>query len=67
MFFESCSEKAACMSSVSSITTRAWDLIDDFSSLWVWDGVLNVNQVESQGRVQLGGNLNIVRFESSGY
>ncbi len=55
------------MSSVSPITTRAWNSIGDFASLQVWDGVLDVNQVWSQGRTWLGGNLNIVGAELSGY
>ncbi len=30
---EPCPGKAACLSSVSSITTRTWDLIDEFAWL----------------------------------
>ncbi len=57
MFFEPCSEKAACLSSVSPNATQAWDLIDGFASLEGLDGVLNVNQVGSQGRVGLVANF----------
>ncbi len=64
VFFEPCSEKAACLSSVSLIATRAWDLLDDFAPLKGWDGVFNVNQVGSQGGVGLVGNLDIVGIES---
>ncbi len=63
-FFEPCSEKAARLSSVSPITTRAWDLVDDFARLKGWDGVFNVNQVGSQGSVRLVGNLDFVGVES---
>ncbi len=36
VFFESCSEKAACLSSVSLAATRARDLVDDFAPLKGW-------------------------------
>ncbi len=65
MCFEPCSEKAACLSSL--ITTPAWDLVDDFAPLYGLDGIFNVNQVGSQGRVGLVGNLDIVGVESSSY
>ncbi len=67
MCSEPCSEKAACLSSVSLITTRAWDLVDDFAPRYGLDGIFNVNQVGSQGRVGLVGNLDIVGVESSSY
>ncbi len=67
MFFESCSEKAAYLSSVTPITTRAFSLIDNFASLLDWDGAFNVNQVGSQFRVGFVGNLHIVWVEPSDY
>ncbi len=67
MFFEPCSEKAACLSSVSLVATLTWDLVDDFAPLKGWDGVFNVNQVGSHGKVGLVGNLDIVGVESSSY
>ncbi len=67
MCFESCSEKAACLFSVSLITTRACDLVDDFASLYCLDGIFNVNQVGFQGRVGLVVNLDILGVESSSY
>ncbi len=67
MFVEPSSEKAACMSSVSLIATRAWDLVEDFAPLEGWDGVFNMNQVGSQGGVGLVSNLDIVGVESSSY
>ncbi len=65
VFFEPCSEKAACLSSVSLIATRAWDLVDDFATLQGWNGVFNVNQIGSQGGVGFVGNLDIVGVGSS--
>ncbi len=38
---------------VGSIRPRTRDLVDDFSSLQSWDGVINVNQVGSQWRMGL--------------
>ncbi len=67
VFFEPCSEKVACLSSVSLIATRAWDLVDDLATLSGWDGVVNVNQIEFQGGVGFVGNLDIVGVESSSY
>ncbi len=67
VFFEPCSEKAACLSSVGLIATRAWDLVDDLATLLGWDGVFNVNQIGSQGGVGFVGNLDIVGVESSSY
>ncbi len=66
VFFEP-SEKAARLSSVSLVATRAWDFADDFAPLYGWDGVFNVNQVGSQGGVGLVGNLGIAGVESSSY
>ncbi len=67
MFLEPCSGKPACFPSVSPITTRAWDLVDDFASLYSWDRVQNVNQVRSQGRVGLRGDLEVEGVEPSGF
>ncbi len=67
MFFEPCSDKAACLSSVSLIATRAWDLVDDLATLQGWDGAFNVNQIGSQGGVGFVGNLDIIGVESSSY
>ncbi len=64
VFFEPCSKTATC---VGSITTPTWDMIDHLASLWMWDGVLNVNQVGTQGTVGLVGNFRIVWIEASGY
>ncbi len=47
--------EVACLSNVSSITARTWDLIGDFGSLQGWVGVLNVNQVGSQWILALCG------------
>ncbi len=52
---------------VCRITTRAWDLVDNFASLYGWGGVLNVNQVGYQGRVGLLGSLDVVEVEPWGY
>ncbi len=57
VFFETCSEKVACLFSINLIKTRAWDLVDDLMTLWGWDGVFNVNQIGSQGGVGFVGNL----------
>ncbi len=67
MFFEPCPEKAACLSGVSLIATRAWDLVNDLATLKGWCGVFNVNQIGSQGGVGLVGKLDIVGVESSSY
>ncbi len=64
MFSELCSEKGTCLCCVSPIT---WDVIEAVSLLEGWDGVLNVNQVGSQGRLGIVGNLSIVGVEPSSY
>ncbi len=60
MLLESCAEKAAFKFAVGSIITRTRDLIDNFTSLQSWGGVLNMHQVGFQGRVGLVGNRDIV-------
>ncbi len=47
--------------------TQAWDLVDDFAALKGWNGVLHVNQVESQHGVGHVGTLDIFGVESSSY
>ncbi len=48
------------MPKVGYITAGTGDLIDEVAPLKGWDGVLNVNRVDSQGRVRLVGNFIIV-------
>ncbi len=52
--------KAAFEFAVGSIITRTRDLIDNFTSLQSWGGVLNMHKVGFQGRVGLVGNRDIV-------
>ncbi len=43
-----------------------WDHIDKFASLEIWNGVLGVNQVETQRRMRFLGDIGIIGVESSG-
>ncbi len=60
VLLEPCAEEAAFKFAVGSITIRTRYLIDNFTSLQSWGGILNMLQVGYQGRVGLVGNRDSV-------